>query len=68
LAEKIALTFPDPSKTVVALFGFAFKKNTSDTRMTPIAYLADYLIEAGFTVRITDPEASERNFQMEMAF
>ena len=33
-----------------------------------MAYLVNHLIEKGFTVNITDPQASERNFQMEMEF
>lgn len=62
LAEKIVSKFTDPSSTVISIFGFAFKKNTSDARMTPIAYLVNHLIEKGFTVKIHDPKATERIF------
>eukprot|EP00347_Sterkiella_histriomuscorum_P009440 403341205 len=66
LSEDISSQFEDPTKISIALFGFAFKKNTSDTRMTPVAFIVDYLIKKGFHVKIHDPQASERGFQMEM--
>lgn len=66
LAEKIASHFPEPNGVEIAIYGFAFKKNTSDTRATPIAFLVNYLIEKGFTVKIHDPQVNERGFQMEM--
>lgn len=34
--------------------------------MTPMAYFVNSLIEKGFNVKIHDPMASERGFQMEM--
>lgn len=34
--------------------------------MTPMAFLVDYLIHKGYTVKIHDPQANERGFQMEM--
>lgn len=48
LADQIASNFPEPKDTEIAIFGFAFKKNTSDTRMTPMAFLVNYLIEKGY--------------------
>ena len=55
LSEDISSQFEDPTKISIALFGFAFKKNTSDTRMTPVAFIVDYLIKKGFHVKIHDP-------------
>ncbi|CDW82077.1 uridine diphosphate glucose dehydrogenase [Stylonychia lemnae] len=66
LLDMIISEFPNPSETVLTIFGFAFKKNTSDTRMTPIAYFVNGLIEKGFFVRIHDPQANERGFYLEM--
>lgn len=66
LSDDIISQFSDPHSTIVTLFGFAFKKNTSDTRMTPMAYFVNALMEKGFKVRIHDPQANERGFQMEM--
>lgn len=41
----------------IALFGFAFKANTGDTRESPAIYVARKLIEEQARVVITDPEA-----------
>jgi UDPglucose 6-dehydrogenase len=43
----------------IALFGFAFKADTSDTRESPAIYIARKLIEERAQVAITDPEALE---------
>lgn len=43
----------------IALFGFAFKANTGDTRETPALYATKYLIEENANVIITDPKAIE---------
>jgi UDPglucose 6-dehydrogenase len=41
----------------IALFGFAFKADTSDTRESPAIYIAKKLIEERAHVAITDPKA-----------
>ncbi len=41
----------------IALFGFAFKANTSDTRESPAIYVARQLLEEKAVVVITDPKA-----------
>ncbi|GAB62309.1 MAG: nucleotide sugar dehydrogenase [Candidatus Jettenia sp.] len=41
----------------IALFGFAFKANTGDTRESPAIYIARKLVEEHARVIITDPEA-----------
>jgi len=41
----------------IALFGFAFKANTSDTRESPAIYIARKLNEEKAHVAITDPKA-----------
>lgn len=41
----------------IALFGFAFKANTSDTRESPAIYVAKRLIEERAKLSITDPQA-----------
>jgi UDPglucose 6-dehydrogenase len=43
----------------IALFGFAFKANTSDTRESPAIYVARKLLEERATVIVTDPQALE---------
>ena len=66
LAMKVANVFTDPKSTEITIFGYAFKKNTSDTRATPVASIINYLLEQGFIVKIHDPEVQERSFQIEM--
>ena len=41
----------------IALFGFAFKANTGDTRESPAIYVARCLVEERAEVVITDPQA-----------
>ena len=43
----------------IALFGFAFKADTSDTRESPANYIAQKLLEERVQVVITDPKALE---------
>lgn len=62
LSKKVGDQFADPANTEIAIFGYAFKKNTSDTRATPVAYMINYLAEKGFTVKIHDPQVNERGF------
>ena len=48
----IIAEFPVPEGITLSLFGFAFKKNTSDTRLTGLAYVANGLIKKGYQVKI----------------
>lgn len=41
----------------IALFGFAFKSNTGDTRESPAIYIARGLVEEKAQITISDPEA-----------
>jgi UDPglucose 6-dehydrogenase len=50
----------------VALFGFAFKANTSDTRESPAIYVARKLLEERANVAVTDPKALD-NARMDLA-
>jgi UDPglucose 6-dehydrogenase len=43
----------------IALFGFAFKANTGDTRESPAIYVARGLLEEQAQVVISDPKALE---------
>ena len=51
----------------VAIFGFSYKKNTSDTRCTPAATIVAKLAEKGFKVAIHDPKVTKIGFELEMA-
>jgi UDPglucose 6-dehydrogenase len=43
----------------IAVLGLAFKENTDDMREAPSIDIIDWLIEAGATVRVYDPVATE---------
>jgi UDPglucose 6-dehydrogenase len=43
----------------IALFGFAFKANTSDTRESPAIYIAQKLLQERANIAITDPKAMD---------
>jgi UDPglucose 6-dehydrogenase len=66
LSNYVASQFDQPQNTTISILGFSYKKNTSDTRSTPVAFLAYDLIKKGFNVRITDPQVEESHFQFEM--
>ncbi|MFC1824785.1 nucleotide sugar dehydrogenase [Thermodesulfobacteriota bacterium] len=50
----------------IALFGFAFKADTGDTRESPAIYVARGLVEEHARIVITDPEALE-NAKIDLA-
>jgi len=50
----------------VAIFGFSYKKNTSDTRCTPAATIVARLAQKGFNVSIHDPKVTQAGFELEM--
>jgi UDPglucose 6-dehydrogenase len=58
----------------IALFGFAFKANTGDTRESPAIYIAQGLLAEQAEVVITDPEALKnarkdlKNFKKGLTF
>ena len=46
----------DPRRRTVALLGLTFKPNTDDMRDAPSLAIAQYLADAGATLRVHDPE------------
>ena len=42
----------------IAVFGFSYKKNTSDTRATPCVSIVAKLAMAGFNVKVHDPQVT----------
>lgn len=50
----------------IAIFGFAFKANTGDTRESPAIYVVRGLVEERAKIIITDPKALE-NARMDLA-
>jgi UDPglucose 6-dehydrogenase len=56
-SQVVAHIGPPLRKRVVAVWGLAFKAQTDDIRESPALTLIDRLLDAGATVRVTDPEA-----------
>ena len=48
------------SGKTIAFLGWAFKKDTNDTRESAAIYVADMLIEEQATIKVYDPKVSER--------
>lgn len=55
--QMIKVMFNTVAGKRIALFGFAFKKDTGDTRESAAIYVAKQLLEERAQVVITDPEA-----------
>lgn len=55
--NMLTLMFNTVSGKKIALFGFAFKANTGDTRESPAIYVARYLVNEHAKLSITDPKA-----------
>ena len=50
--------FSTVSEKKITLLGWAFKKNTNDSRESAAIYVADYLIENGAIINVYDPKVS----------
>ena len=49
------------------MFGFAFKKDTGDTRESPAIYVARHLLDEGAFLSIYDPKASEDQINIDLS-
>tara|TARA_A100001388_G_scaffold273917_1_gene256600 strand:+ start:10195 stop:11589 length:1395 start_codon:yes stop_codon:yes gene_type:complete len=60
-AKKIIKSlFGTVSDKKITFFGWAFKKDTNDTRESAAIYVADFLIENGAKIHVYDPKVSEQ--------
>ncbi|VDM44043.1 unnamed protein product [Toxocara canis] len=50
----------------ITIFGFAFKKNTADTRESSAIYVAKYLLDEGARIMIYDPKVPESQVRYEL--
>lgn len=51
----------------VCVFGFSYKKNTSDTRLSQSAFMVDYLARyENIEVRVHDPKVTLEGYEFEM--
>ena len=64
IAEIVTANEVPSSK--IAVFGFSYKKNTSDTRSTPVALIISLLLEKGFCISVHDPQVTKVGFEAEM--
>lgn len=55
------------SNKVITMFGFAFKKNTADTRESSAIYISRYLLEEGAVLNILDPKVEEDQVFLELS-
>lgn len=55
--QMIKVMFNTVAGKKIALFGFAFKKNTGDTRESPAIYISKKLIEEQAEIVVSDPKA-----------
>ena len=51
----------------ITLFGFAFKKNTGDTRESAAIYVSKFLLDEGANLSIFDPKVEEGQVQLELS-
>ncbi|PAV77526.1 hypothetical protein WR25_02551 [Diploscapter pachys] len=66
-ADKIiAELFNTVTDKRIAIFGFAFKKNTGDTRESSSIYVSSHLLEEHAKLAIYDPKVSEKQIRMEL--
>ncbi|KAK2181016.1 hypothetical protein NP493_415g01005 [Ridgeia piscesae] len=56
----ISALFNTVANKKIAIFGFAFKKDTADTRETPSLYICKYLMEEAALVSIYDPKVDHK--------
>jgi UDPglucose 6-dehydrogenase len=55
IAEVVTKTEKSEDQDKLAIFGFSYKKNTSDSRSTPVALILSKLVENGFNLSVHDP-------------
>ena len=66
-AKKIINTlFNTVSGKKIAFLGWAFKKNTNDTRESASIYVAESLIEDGAEIHVYDPKVSREKIKSDM--
>jgi len=51
----------------ICILGFAFKKNTGDTRESAAIYIAKHLMDEGAKISIYDPKVTEQQVRMELS-
>lgn len=52
----------------ITFLGWAFKKDTNDTRESAAIYIAEYLLEDGAEIHVFDPKVSESKIKEDMRY
>ena len=68
-AEKIVKTlYNTVSDKKIAILGWAFKKDTNDTRETPAVYVSDYLLNEKSILSVYDPKVMGHQIQRDLNY
>lgn len=68
-AKKIISSlFNTVSDKKITFLGWAFKKDTNDTRESAAIYVAEHLIDDGAQIHIYDPKVSEAKIKADMSY
>ena len=68
-ARKIITSlFNTVSGKKIALLGWAFKKDTNDSRESAAIYVADHLIEDGADIHVYDPKVSASKIKADLSY
>lgn len=62
----ISALFNTVSNKKIAIFGFAFKKDTGDTRESPSITVSKYLMDEGAQIHIYDPKVEHDQIMLEL--
>lgn len=63
----IGALFNTVASKKIALLGFAFKKNTGDTRESATIYISKYLLDEGANLHIYDPKVPHKQIKMDLS-
>merc|ERR1712151_1474157 len=66
--KVIQTLFNTVSKKKIAIFGFAFKKDTGDVRETPALTVCDMLMQDGALVHVYDPKVQRADAVVEFSY
>ena len=68
-ARKIITTlFNTVNGKKISFLGWAFKKDTNDTRESAAIYVADHLLEDGANIHVYDPKVSESKIKADLSY
>jgi UDPglucose 6-dehydrogenase len=63
----ISSLFGTLKNKIITIFGFAFKKNTADTRESSSIYICKYLLDEGAIIHILDPKVEKDQIYLELS-